>query len=121
MIALLQKVGISILLTLFVIYSSSISVVWMLYFYEKHDVILYYCPHDAQNGGDGTSYIHQLLDGTAQSHARTIVSPADNLPQILETIEIVFTAKVSVLLFREVTPSPQLGFTATLLRPPMPA
>lgn len=93
----------------------------MLYFYEKHDVILYYCPYDAQTGGDGTSYIYQLLDGRKQSHARTIISPADNLPQILETIEIVFTAKVSVLLFREVAPSPQLGFTATLLRPPMPA
>ncbi|MBK9249414.1 MAG: hypothetical protein IPM69_15185 [Ignavibacteria bacterium] len=118
MIALLQKVGISILLALFMIYSSSISVVWMLYFYEKHDVILYYCPHDAQNGGDGTSYIHRLLDSTMQSHARTIISPADNLPQILEISTLVFTAKVSVLIFREVTPSPQLGFTTELLRPP---
>ena len=53
----------------------------MLYFYEKHDVILYYCPHDAsRTGGDGTSYVHRLLDSIHT--IGTIISPADNLPQL---------------------------------------
>lgn len=93
----------------------------MLYFYEKHDVILYYCPHDAETGGDGTSYVHRLLDGTTQSHARTIISPADNLPQLLEKIEVVFTTNISVQMYRETTPSPLPGFIATLFRPPTTA
>ncbi len=90
----------------------------MLYFYEKHDVILYYCPYDSQTGGNGMSYIHKLLDGTRHSRERTIVSPSENLPIILEEFTIQYKPKIAVVFRKDFTADLQLGFSTELLRPP---
>lgn len=90
----------------------------MLYLYEKHDVILYYCPHDAQTGGNGLSYVHKLLDGTKESRERTIISPSENLPIILEELTVQFIPKITAVFHQDLAADPQLGFYTELFRPP---
>lgn len=117
--------SITIVLTmLFILYSNSISVVWMLYFYEKEDIILYFCPYDSQNGGDGTAYIQRMLDGdTAASRSkstapRVLISQESTVYLLVEP-EIPIILPKSPILFGEYQHTLHLGYYPSVFRPPL--
>ncbi|RMF33228.1 MAG: hypothetical protein D6747_07360 [Chlorobiota bacterium] len=53
-----------LLLSVFVIYSQSLVVMWCLYFVERHDIVLYFCPEElgSTNPFAGARYVHELSD-----------------------------------------------------------
>ncbi len=48
----------------FLLYSQSLLVMWCLYFVEKHDIVLYFCPEElgSCNPFAGARYVHELCD-----------------------------------------------------------
>lgn len=50
--------------SVFLLYSQSLLVMWCLYFLERHDIVLYFCPEDlgSSNPFAGARYVHELSD-----------------------------------------------------------
>ncbi|GIV55073.1 MAG: hypothetical protein KatS3mg039_1591 [Candidatus Kapaibacterium sp.] len=53
-----------VLTAAFLFYSQSLLVMWCLYFVEKHDIVLYFCPEElgSSNPFAGARYVHELSD-----------------------------------------------------------
>ncbi len=54
----------TIVAAVFLLYSQSLLVMWCLYFVEKHDIVLYFCPEElgSRNPFAGARYVHELCD-----------------------------------------------------------
>lgn len=48
----------------FLLYSQSLLVMWCLYFVEKQDIVLYFCPDElgSTNPFAGARYVHEMSD-----------------------------------------------------------
>lgn len=68
---MLRAVTTAVTLAIFLLYSQSLLVMWCLYFVEKHDIVLYFCPEDigSSNPFAGARFVHELSD--AQHGAAT--------------------------------------------------
>jgi len=96
----------------------------MLYYYEKEDIILYFCPYDSQNGGDGVCFIQKMMDENHNSsNAKTTA------PRILissnTTVYLPTSHKIPVVLPQSPTHAVdceiplQFGFYPSVFRPPL--
>ncbi|MCX7929956.1 MAG: hypothetical protein N2663_04480 [Chlorobi bacterium] len=54
----------AIILAVFVLYAQSLLVMWCLYFVEKHDIVLYFCPDELGSTSPfaGARFVHELSD-----------------------------------------------------------
>lgn len=109
---------------LFMLHSNSVSVIWMLYFYEKDDIVLYFCPFDSQNGGDGTCYIQQLIDGNQNSARSKATAPriliSENTAVYLQVEKDIPTKLPhSQIKFGEYSQPLRFGFYPSVFRPPL--
>ncbi len=61
---MLRRVLSALALSIFLLYSQSLLVMWGLYFLERHDIVLYFYPEElgSSNPFAGARYVHELSD-----------------------------------------------------------
>lgn len=61
---MIRAIPTAVMLAVFLLYSQSLLVMWCLYFVEKHDIVLYFCPEDigSANPFAGARFVHELSD-----------------------------------------------------------
>ncbi|GIV55349.1 MAG: hypothetical protein KatS3mg040_0117 [Candidatus Kapaibacterium sp.] len=61
---MLRSLLTALALSVFLLYSQSLLVMWCLYFVERHDIVLYFCPEElgSTNPFAGARYVHELSD-----------------------------------------------------------
>ncbi len=96
----------------------------MLYFYEKDDIILYFCPYDSQTGGNGTCYIQKILDGDSSSARSKTTTPRiliseENSSYLFEEETDSLVLPDSPMYFGENIQSIRSGFRPLVFRPPL--
>jgi hypothetical protein len=57
---MVRSVLTAVVTAIFLLYSQSLLVMWCLYFVEKHDIVLYFCPDElgSENPFAGARYVH---------------------------------------------------------------
>jgi len=63
-VPMLRRVLTILVLSIFLLYSQSLLVMWSLYFLERHDIVLYFYPEElgSLNPFAGARYVHELID-----------------------------------------------------------
>lgn len=106
----------------FLVYSQSMLVMWCLYFIEKHDIILYYCPEDADGRGDGSSYVHRLCDASKGEHegARAMLKIIGTQKSYDRTYTLTPTPELPPSFLCDEDDSPRLysAYALSVFRPP---
>jgi hypothetical protein len=73
---MVRSVLTAVVTAVFLLYSQSLLVMWCLYFVEKHDIVLYFCPEElgSENPFAGARYVHELSDAhTGKGHGALVL------------------------------------------------
>jgi hypothetical protein len=111
----MRQIVASITLFLFIVYSQGTLVMWCIYQYEKHDIVLYYC---APNSTNGAEFVHRLTDNCKNERGASLVKLTERLVARVFVTESAKSVIEQAVVF--VRPSNQPLPLSQMANPPSP-